>query len=183
MDFPVGDLMDEGACYAFLVSVLHPRGLACPRCGAAADRLGVHRRHRDPVVDYQCGACGRVFNAFAGTPLAGTSRRPSQVVLILRAVARGESTAGLAREVGCSRPHLLRLRHRLQANAADWLARFDAGPLPDAVVEADEMYQNAGEKRRKTPRPAGPAAAAGQQAEGARHVGQRPAAGAGRRRP
>ena len=37
-------------------------GLACPRCGAA-DRLGVHRRHRDPVLDYQCGHCGRVFNA------------------------------------------------------------------------------------------------------------------------
>ena len=50
MDFPVADLMDERACYDRLVSVLHPRGLACPGCGAA-DRLGVHRRHRDPVLD------------------------------------------------------------------------------------------------------------------------------------
>ena len=182
MDFPVADLMDERACYDYLVSVLHPRGLACPGCGAA-DRLGVHRRHRDPVVDHRCRACGRVFNAFAGTPLAGTSRRPSQIVLVLRAVAKGESTAGLARELGGSRPHLLRLRHRLQANAADWLARFDAGPLPDATVEADEMYQNAGEKRRKAPRPGRPAPPAGQQAAGARDVGQRPAAGPGRRRP
>src|SRR3954452_9915598 len=96
MDFPVADLMDEGACYEYLLSVLHPRGLACPGCGAA-DRLGVHRRRRAPVLDSQCGRCRRVFNAFTGTPLAGTRKRPSRVVLVLRGVARGESTAGLAR--------------------------------------------------------------------------------------
>ena len=55
MDFPLIDLMDEDACYRKLVELLHPDGLACPRCGAA-ERLGVHRRHRDPVLDYQCGA-------------------------------------------------------------------------------------------------------------------------------
>src|SRR3954451_18325270 len=97
MDFPVADLMDEGACYEYLLSVLHPRGLACPGCGAT-DGLGVHRRRRAPVLDYQCRSCGRVFNAFTATPLAGTARRPSQVVLILRGVTRGESTAGMARE-------------------------------------------------------------------------------------
>ncbi len=42
MDFPLTDLMDQRACYARLVALLHPDGLACPRCGAA-DRLGVHR--------------------------------------------------------------------------------------------------------------------------------------------
>ena len=178
MDFPLADLMDEQACYELLVSVLHPGGLACPGCGAA-DGLGVHRRRRDPVLDYQCGGCGRVFNAFAGTPLAGTPKRPSRVLLVLRGVAKGERTAGLARELGCSRGHLLELRHRLQANAAAWLGRFDAGPLPDAVVEADEMYQNAGEKRRAAPRSGRPAPAAGQQAARARHVGGRPPARAG----
>jgi hypothetical protein len=39
---------------------------------------------------------------------------------------------------------LLALRHKLQANA---LAGLDPEPLPDAVVEADECYVNAGEKR------------------------------------
>ena len=34
MDFPLADLMDEDACYAKLLAVLHPSGLACPRCGA-----------------------------------------------------------------------------------------------------------------------------------------------------
>ena len=148
MDFPISELMDEDACYAKLLSWLHPDGLACPRCGAR-DRLGVHRRHRAPVLDYRCAACKRVFNAFAGTLPQGTQRRPIALVLILRGVAQGASTARLARELGCDRMKLLALRHRLQANAR---AGLDPEPLPDAVVEADECYVNAGEKRCPAPR-------------------------------
>src|SRR5918998_1255331 len=37
MDFPIADLMDEDACYAKLVTWLHPDGLASPRCGARDD--------------------------------------------------------------------------------------------------------------------------------------------------
>jgi transposase-like protein len=143
MDFPLADLMDEDACYAKLVAALHPDGLACPLCGAA-DRLGVHRRHRAPVVDYQCGRCRRVFNAWTGTALQGMQRRPSHIIPILRGIAQGVPTARLARELGCDRMHLLRLRHRLQEHARRWMHR---SPLGDARVEADEMYQNAGEKR------------------------------------
>ena len=76
MDVPLIDLMDEHACYAKLLAFLHPDGLACPRCGAG-DRLDIHRRHRDPVLDYRCGRCRRVFNAFAGTPLRGIRRLPA----------------------------------------------------------------------------------------------------------
>ena len=54
MDFPIVDLMDEQACYAQLVAWLHPHGLACPRCHHA-DRMVVHRRGRDPVLDFRCG--------------------------------------------------------------------------------------------------------------------------------
>jgi transposase-like protein len=173
MDFPLSELMDEDACYAKLLSWLHPDGLACPRCGAR-DRLGVHRRHRAPVLDYRCAACKRVFNAFTGTLLQGTQRRPIALVLILRGVAQGASTARLARELGCDRRELLDFRHRLQHAA--WLFR-DQGRLEDPVVEADEMYQNAGEKRGAAHRPRGPAATAGQQAPRPRQLGQRPAAG------
>src|SRR5260370_13393573 len=75
MDFPIGDLLDEQACYDWLVSRLYPRGLACPQCGRKRG-LGVHRRHRAPVLDYQCPRCGAVFNAFTGTALAGTHPPP-----------------------------------------------------------------------------------------------------------
>jgi hypothetical protein len=165
--------MDEDACYAKLLSWLHPDGLACPRCGAR-DGLGVHRRHRAPVLDSRRTACKRVFNAFTGTLLQGTQRRPVALVLILRGVAQGASTARLARELGCDRRELLDFRHRLQRAA--WLFR-DQTRLEDRVVEADEMYQNAGERRRAAHRPARPAPAAGQQAPRPRRVGQRPAAG------
>ena len=157
MDFPIGDLLDEDACYHRLLSWIHPGGLSCPDCHHD-DRLFIHRRHREPVLDYRCGHCGRVFNAFTGTALAGTQRRPSELVLILRGIARGEPTARLARELGCSRRHLLDLRHRLHHYAERFLPK---GPLPDDDAEADEMYQNAGEKRPPAPRPARPAEAPG----------------------
>ena len=143
MDFPLKDYMDEDACYCKLVELLHPDGLACPKCGQQ-QRLGIHDRHRAPLLDYPCGECGCVFNAWTGTVLQGTHRRPSQILLILHGVATGQPTARMARELGCDRKHLLELRHRLQEHARRWL---DRNPLGDAVVEADEMYQDAGEKR------------------------------------
>jgi predicted RNA-binding Zn-ribbon protein involved in translation (DUF1610 family) len=148
MDFPLTDLMDQAACYARLVEALHPDGLACPRCGS--DRIGVYRRHRDPVLDYRCRDCRRVFNAFTGTALQKTGRSPAELVLILRGFAQGATTARMTRELGCDRMKLLGLQHKLQAHAT---AGLYPAPLPDAVAEADECYVNAGEKRDPVPRP------------------------------
>lgn len=173
MDFPIGDLMDETACYDFLVELLHPDGLACPRRGDR-DGLKVHRRDRAPILVYRCTGCRRIFNAFTGTTLRGTKRRPIELVLILRGIAQGVSTAQLARELGCSRPELLEFRHRLQELGFEGL---DRTPLADAAIEADEMFQNAGEKRRPAPRRGRPAAASGQQEARPRQLGQRPATG------
>ena len=53
-------------------------------------------------------------------------------------------TAQLARELDCDRSELLELRHRLQDLAS---RNRDRMPLDDAVLESDEAYQNAGEKR------------------------------------
>ena len=167
MDFPIADLMDEDACYAKLVALLHPDGPACPAC-KAGDHLRVHRRHRAPVLDYRCDGCGRVFNAFTGTALHGTRRRPSELVLIVRGFAQGVPTAQLARELGCDRSELLALRHRLQEAAA---AGRDRARLDDPVVEADEAYQDAGEKRGAAPRPARPTASPGQSAPRTRQLG------------
>ena len=77
---PSLDLTDEVACYEALLHLLHPQGLCCPRCRERS-ALGIHRRHRAPVLDYQCGACGRVFNAWTATPLEKTLRAPSQILL------------------------------------------------------------------------------------------------------
>ena len=153
MDFPLAEYLDEDACYAKIVAGLHPGGLICPRWGIG-DRLKVHRRHHAPIIDYRCDACGRVFNAFTGTEFHKTHRRPSEILMILRGISQGTSTARLARELNRHRPHLLRLRHRLQARAME---AADSSPLAgDAEVEADEMYRNAGEKGILHPDPEDP---------------------------
>jgi transposase-like protein len=173
MDFPIPEFLDEDACYAKLVAWLHPEGLTCPRCHRA-DRMRIHRSSRAPVLDYRCGHCGRVFNAFTGTALQGLRRRPSELVLIVRGIAQGVPTAQLARELDCDRSELLELRHRLQDLA---YRNRDRRPLDDQVLEADEAYRNAGEKRRTAHRPRRSAPSAGQPGPGPRQLGPRPAAG------
>ena len=178
MDFPITDLMDEPACYAQLVDWLHPDGMTCPRCHQH-DRMVVHRRGRNPVLDFRCGHCHRVFNAFTGTALHGIKRRPRELVLIIRGFAQGVPTAQLARELGCDRSELLNLRHRLQDLA---FHNRDIMPLDNLVLEADETYQNAGEKRRAASRPGGPAAARANKIPGHGTWDERPATGLRRRR-
>ena len=142
MDFPIQDLLNQEACSQFLLDLVHPAGLRCPRCQATAG-FSTPRYFRAPVLDSRCPRCNRVFNAWTGTPFQGTHGRPSQIVLILRGFAPGTSTAPLARELAWSRRHLLDLRHRLPAQAR---AGSDRTPWEDSVVEADELDQNAGEK-------------------------------------
>jgi transposase-like protein len=148
VDFPILDLMDQEGCCRRLDGLLHPDGCACPRCGAR-EGLNVHRRRLDsPVVDYRCKGCRRVFNMFTGTQWQGTHLTPVQILLILRGIAQGVPTAKLAREVGISRQHLLRLRHEIQARA---LAGADRSPLPDDQTEADEISKRGGKKGSRTP--------------------------------
>ena len=174
MDFAILDLMNPDACYQFLMDTLHPDGLRCPGC-RGADALSIHDRHRPPVLDYRCRGCGSVFNAYTGTPLQKTHRSPAQLVLILRGIAQGIPTARLARELGCDRKHLLELRHKLQGLAA--VAASRTGPVFGSPTEADEMFQNAGEKRAPASRPRRPAPAPSQQATRARNLRQRPPTG------
>ena len=75
MDFPLTDLMDQDACYHKLLALLQLDGLVCPGC-QSDHHLRVHRRHRAPVLDYRCTACGRVFNAFTGSALEGMHAAP-----------------------------------------------------------------------------------------------------------
>jgi transposase len=142
MDFPIDDLMDENKCYQFLLDLFHPQGLHCFRCHTNDD-LRIHHSYREPVFNYRCGRCKCVFNAWTGTIFKGTHWRPSQMVLILRGFTQGVPTAQLARELSCSRRHLLDLRHRFQGQVK---SSSDREPLEDTHVDADEMYQNAGEK-------------------------------------
>lgn len=155
--FSTQDLLDEQKCHDKLLEILHPGGLCCPHCGKSVADAKVHRRDRAPLLYYHC-SCGRIYNLFARTLFQGTHRRCTQLVAFMQGVAQGKSTLHLAKELHASRGSLLDLRHRLQANA---LAGCPPEPLNDPVVECDEMYQNAGEKR-------SPASRSGRSAQAAR---------------
>jgi hypothetical protein len=111
MDLPITDLMDESACSAELVTGLRPGGLACPRCHRS-ERTRVHDR-RVPVIDYRRGHGRRAFNAFTGTVLHGTRRRPSGLVLIARDHPRRTHRPSVA-ELECDRSESIELRNRPQ---------------------------------------------------------------------
>lgn len=160
--FSILDLMDEDKCYQFLVEMLHPKGLCCPVCGTPAEQSKVHRRDRAPVLYFRC-SCGRIYNAWAGTIWQGTHHCSSMIVRILQGFAQGIPTLHLAKELGIDRKCLLKRRHQIQALAE---AASQRGPLPDPVVEVDEMYQNSGEKGQRHPHPEDPPRRRANQARG-----------------
>jgi transposase-like protein len=141
--FPLTELLDGQASYRYLLDILHPGGLCCPRGHRLPGTQAPHRRSRKAVADYRCRDCGAVFNLFTGTVWTGTHYSCACVVMILRGFAQGTPTLQLADELGFDYGTLLGYRHEVQASA---LLRRDTSPLADAETEADEAFQNAGEK-------------------------------------
>jgi transposase-like protein len=149
IDFPIDELLDEEASSRWLERYLHPDGMCCPRCGATDRRVA---RRGGPFLGYRCLGCDRYHTVLTGTAFEKTRQPPSKLVLLLRGIAKGEPTARLARELSISRKQLHTLRGRVQTNL---LATLPSGVRTSEVdFEADELYQNAGEKRQA---PSGPA--------------------------
>ena len=141
--FPLTELLDEQECYNILRDILHPNGLMCPNGHPLPPDQAPHDRSRDPVFAYRCWECGKVFNIFTGTVWSGTHYDCRTIVLVMRGFAQGVSTLQLADELHLDNGTLLERRHRIQKLA---LEHKPDTPLPDSVTEADEMFQNAGEK-------------------------------------
>src|SRR3712207_6515629 len=115
IDWPLTDLIEDDVALAWLERYLHPAGLACPRCGSQR-RRPAKRSSRRPshFPAHRCLACDRYYTMLTTTVFAGTKQRPATLVLFLRGVAKGESTACLARELGLSRRQAHTLRQRVQ---------------------------------------------------------------------
>ena len=143
MRFPITDLLDEQECYDFLLHTLHSDGLKCPKGHRLPPDQAPHDVNRAPVVEYRCRLCGCVYNLFTGTVWSGTQYDCPTVVLVIRGIAQGVPTRQLADELERDYGTLLERRHRIQQLA---LESKPKDPLPDEHTEADEMFQNAGEK-------------------------------------
>ena len=156
LDFPITDLLDDSISTIWLERHLHPHGMKCPHCASTERRLF---REQGYFPAYRCRTCGGYYTLLTGTVFAKTRQRPATLVLLLRGIAKGEPTARLARELGLSRKQLHTLRQRIHANLND-TAPTDA--MTGTAFEADELYQNAGEKKHPPSRSSRPAPAAGQ---------------------
>ena len=152
--FPIGDLLDEQACYDYLKELLHPDGFTCPEGHELPPEQAPHKfQNREAVVDFRCRCCRKVFNIFTDTVWSGSAYPCSTIILILRGFVRGTSTLHLSKELGIDYGTLLERRHAFQENAYE---NRSLDPLPDNDVETDEMFQNAGEKGILHPDPEDP---------------------------
>jgi len=156
MDFPILTLLDTEASTAWIEQHFHPDGFGCPHCHAQLADARIFRTNRGSGLPvYRCRKCQGVYTLYSRTLFEGCQLLPAQVVLLLRGVCGGQSSAQLARELDLTDKTVLKWRHRLQAEAE---AIQPDTPLPDPATESDEMFQNAGEKKSGAFRPSRPAA-------------------------
>lgn len=148
MEFPITDLLSQEESEAWIEAHFHPDGLKCPTCGAAVAEASPFRTTRkSQLVVYRCRRCRHVYNLYSGTLFQQRHLQPQQVVLLLRGVLKGEPSTVLANELGLHYLTVLDLRRAIQAQAEQLQPET---PVPDLETESDELFQNAGEKRRRT---------------------------------
>ena len=147
MIFPITELLDETESLAWVEKYFHPKGLDCPGCGATREHAREFRKHKRGFVDYRCSNCQRTYNVYTGTVFAGSNLEPRHVGLLIRGVCKGDPARVGAEELALSRQCIQRWRKRLHANG---YRRLSQQALRDRETETDEMFQNAGEKRRQT---------------------------------
>ena len=116
MIFPLTELLDEAERSRWIAQYFHAQGFRCPRCKTGVERARVFRSSKRGVVDYRCKHCDGVYNLYTGTVFAGCGLSPRQVVLLVRGVWKGESSALLAGELGGGRSTGHLLRQQVQAN-------------------------------------------------------------------
>lgn len=163
MIVPITELLSDHASLRWIEKHFHPTGLRCPSCKGKPTPAREFRRTKRGLADYRCRACETVYNLYSGTLFAGSKLQPRQTVLLGRGVCQGESSQPLAAELGLSRPSVHPWRQRLQANG---YRTVEETPVKDRCTETDEMFQHAGEKRRKAPKQSGSASSPCEQEAG-----------------
>jgi len=148
MEFPITDLLSSTDSTQWVLQHFHPQGLICPKCGDPVTNASVFRTtKKSQLTVYRCRTCHSVYNLYTNTIFQQCHLTPQQVVLFLRGVLKGEASTTLAAELKVSPQTILNLRRDVQDSA-----RFlqPNTPLMDEHTETDEMFQNAGEKKRET---------------------------------
>lgn len=155
MEFPITELLDYENSVEWILKHFHPKGLKCPKCQKSVDQSRKFRRTRTSELEvHRCKDCGTIYNLYTGTVFQGSQWMPTQVILLMRGICKGETTRELAAELKLNYKTVLTMRHRVQVNAE--LEQPNTA-LSDSHSETDEMFQNAGEKRKTSLRSRGSA--------------------------
>jgi transposase-like protein len=150
MEFPITELLDYENSVEWILKHFHPKGLKCPKCQHTVEQARKFRRTQTSELEvYRCKHCGTIYNLYTRTVFQGSQWTPMQVVLLMRGICKGETTLEMAAELQLNYKTVLTMRHRVQANAE---LEQPTTALPDSHSETDEMFQNAGEKRRTSSR-------------------------------
>jgi transposase-like protein len=120
----------------------------CPNCGDPVENAYVFRvTKKSQLTVYRCRECNTAYNLYSNTIFQQRHFTPQQIVLFLRGVLKGEASITLAAELKISPQTILNLRRAVHESACFLQPNT---PLDDEHTETDEMFQNAGEKKRET---------------------------------
>lgn len=147
MESPIQDVLSKEEGEKWIQEYFHPEGLKCSRCGAlVAEAYEFRRTKKSQLMTYRCRHCRQTYNLYSGTVFEQRHLPPQKAVLLLRGFLKGEPSNTLAAELELHYTSVLELRREIQENAQ--LLQPET-PLKDERTETDEMFQNAGGKRRR----------------------------------
>jgi transposase-like protein len=93
MDFPLLEITDDALAEQWMQKYFHPNGLHCPRCQAVVkDARWFGQTQRSHVTRYRCRQCDKRYTVYRGTLFSNKHLRPTQVILLLRGICKGESS-------------------------------------------------------------------------------------------
>lgn len=142
--FPITNLLSHAQSVTWIEQHFHADGVQCPQCGSSPEQARPFRGTQRGLLTYRCKQCQSAYNLYSGTIFANSLLPPTTVVLLLRGICKGESSAALAKELKLSRTSVHEWRRKIQQQGYAMRAQE---PLDDTHSETDEMFQNAGKKR------------------------------------
>ena len=125
MDFPILAICDDELGEVWLRKHFHPQGLYCPECGTSVKQSRFFGRTRcSHATMYRCQHCQTAYTIYTGTLFARKQLHPAQVILLLRGICKGETTASLSRELHLAYDTVHHLRQQLQELLQDLIRQI-----------------------------------------------------------
>lgn len=141
---------DEKAAYAFVEKRVWPEGPVCPHCGGT-ERISPMKGKSTRIGTYKCYQCRKPFTVKVGT-IFESSHVPLhlwlQAIFLLSSAKKGISSNQLHRTLGVTLKTAWFMGHRIR----EAMRAGDLAPMGGngKIVEADETYYGAPDKKRET---------------------------------